>query len=102
MIQHSQTRANGLTRTHSLPWNRKRYNIQLRHPVTKSSSREQPRCAAIAIGKFVEHRRHHRREKRDSSYQEKGLEKGLGMEAMAALARQLTTKHVTGVWAVSV
>ena len=92
--------SNGLSRTHALPWSRKRYNVHLKPPVTRYNYRDQPRCAAIAIAKSAD-KRHHPREKRDDA-DNCTEEKGLGVEAMAAMARRLTTKHTLGLWAVSV
>lgn len=95
------SRSSGLNRTHSLPWGCKRYNANLKLPVTKSNYHDQPRCAAIAIVKAVEYKRHHRREKKeDADHCNEG--KGFGVEAMAAMARRLTTKHTLRLWAVSI
>jgi hypothetical protein len=93
-------RSNGLHRTHSLPWGRKRYNAQLKQPAAKNIHLDAPKCAAIAIIKSVEHKRHHRRDRKEADHWDE--KKGSGMEAMAAMARQLTTKNNLGLWAVSV
>jgi hypothetical protein len=99
----SQVPANGLNRTLSLPWSRRRYNSHLKPPFIKRTWTDQPKRSAIAITKSIEHhKRHHRREKRgDAGHGEEG--KGLGAAAMAAMARQLTNKHtLVGDWALSV
>ena len=96
----STVRSNGLNRTHSLPWGRKRNNGQLKQPAVKSVYLDAPKCAAIAIVKSVEHKRHNRRERKDADHCDE--EKGIGVEAMAAMAKRLTTKNNLGLWAVSV
>jgi hypothetical protein len=97
----STVRSNGLDRTRSLPWGRKRYNAQSKPPAAKSIYPGAPKCAAITIAKSIEHKRHHRRERNeDAGHCDE--EKGIGVEAMAAMAKQLTTKNTLGLWAVSV
>ena len=99
VTSNSYARSNGLNRTQSLPWSRKRSNVYVK-PLNVKKHKDQPRCAAITIAKSAEHKRHHRREKKDVDHCEE--EKGLGVEAMAALARRLTTKHSLGLWAISI
>jgi hypothetical protein len=96
-----QIRSRGLSRTHSLPWQRKSYAMHLKQCVTKSKVQERPRCAAIAIANAIEHKKHHRRDKKEDVVDHRE-QKGLGVEAMAAMARQLTTKHTHGLLAMSV
>jgi hypothetical protein len=99
VTSYPYARSNGLNRTHSMPWGGKRNNVHLKPPNMKNY-KDQPRCAAITIARSAEHKRHHRREKKDVDICEG--KKGLGVEAMAALARRLTTKRSLGLWAVSV
>ena len=101
---HSTLRlpSTSLKRTHSLPWGRRRYVNHIKTPSTKRPSVAQPRCSAIAITKSIDHKRHHRRGKREDVDQTDNV-KGVGAAAMAAMARQLTSKHtLVGVWALSV
>jgi hypothetical protein len=96
-----QLPASGLDRTHSLPWGRRRFNSHLKPSVTKRAFLDQPRCSAIAITKSIEHKRHHRKEKRDIDPSNEM--KGVGAAAMATMARQLTSNHtLVGIWALSV
>ena len=99
----SPPHATWLNRTHSLPWGRRRHNRSLlKPPVTKRTCADQPRCSAIAITKYIEYRRHHRKEKKEEVVRD-DERKGIGAAAMAAMARQLTSKHkLGGVWALSV
>lgn len=97
----SQIRSKGLSRTPSLQRNQKRYGIHLKRPSPKTYHSDQPRCAAIAIAKSMDHKRYHRREKREDP-SESNQEKGLGVFAMAAMAKQLTSRNNLGLLAVSV
>ena len=97
-----QLPATGLNRTHSLPWSRSRYINHIKSPVTKRALIAQPRCSAITITKSIEHKRHHRREKREDVDQSNEM-KGVGAAAMATMARQLTSNHtMVRVWVLSV
>jgi hypothetical protein len=49
----------------------------------------------------MDHKRHHRREKKEDP-SESNQKKGLGVEAMAAMAKQLTSRNNLGLLAVSV
>jgi hypothetical protein len=91
------------SRANSLPWSQKRFGTQIKRTFIKPNHIEHPRHAAIAIVKSVEHKKHHRREKRENSY-ESSRQEGMGVEAMAAMARQLTTskQHHLGLLALSV
>jgi hypothetical protein len=95
-----QRRSKSLSRTESLPWGRKSYALHLK-PHVKHKAPDQPRCAAIAIVKAMEHKKHHRRDKKEDGVSCKDT-KGVGVEAMAAMARGLTNKQNLGLLAVSV
>jgi hypothetical protein len=77
------------SRANSLPWSQKRFGAQIRRTFIKSNYQDHPRHAAIAIVKSIEHKKHHRRQKREEGNQQEGM----GVEAMAAMARQLTRKQ---------
>jgi len=96
----SQARSRGLSRTNSLPWTQKRYVPNQKRPPRINHS-DHPRCAAIAIAKSMDHKRHHRREKKEDP-SGSNQKKGLGVEAMAAMAKQLTSRNTLGLLAVSV
>lgn len=95
-IKSPKLGANGLGRTNSLPWGHKRYSSPKKHGKQKNS---EPRCAAIAITKMVEHKRPYRRDKEKKQHEE---QKGVGVEALAAMAKQLGSKSKVGLWSVSV
>lgn len=96
--------SNRLNRTHSLPGGGKPYMASQKTLSTKLFERHQPRRGAIAIVQSVEHpiRRHHRRERKDtSSHRITDEEKGIGAVAMAAMAKQLTNTHELALWTLS-
>jgi hypothetical protein len=87
-FNHNQ-RGKPPSRANSLPWSQKRFGAQLKRTFIKPNYQDHPRHAAIAIVKSIDHKNHHRREKREEWNQQEGM----GAEAMAAMARQLTTKQ---------
>jgi hypothetical protein len=95
-FNHNQ-RGKPPSRANSLPWSQKRFGAQIKRTFIKSNHQDHPRHAAIAIVKVIEHKKHHRREKREEWHQPEGM----GVEAMAAMARQLTSKQ-PGLLALSV
>ena len=95
-FNHNQ-RGKPPSRANSLPWSQKRFGAQIKRTFVKSNYQDHPRRAAIAIVKAIEHKKHHRREKREEWNQQEGI----GVEAMAAMARQLTSKR-PGLLALSV
>jgi hypothetical protein len=76
-----------LVTTTSLPL-RKRCHVE---------KRTATRCLAINIQKGFEHKRHHRKDRQDGE-----VPKGVGVEAMAQMAKQLVRRHPMGLLALSV
>jgi hypothetical protein len=92
-------RATKLNRANSLPWQRKRYNLEGTRPCTQPF--QESRVRAIAITKCTEHKKkHHRRDKKHEELDKEEI--GHGGEALAAIARRLTTKRTLALWAISI
>jgi hypothetical protein len=92
-------RATKLNRANSLPWQRKRYSQEGTRPYIQPF--QESRVRAIAITKCSEHKKHHhRREKKQEELDKEEI--GHGGEALAAIARRLTTKRTLALWAISI